>query len=109
MIASNLRFVKSRIDSIKHNQEVQLIAVSKARSSSEIQEAIDAGQLHFGENYLQESLDKITSLRGNNLTWHFIGPIQSNKTAGIAENFDWVIVLIDLRLQRDLVTREILI
>ena len=54
MIASNLRFVKSRIDSIKHNQEVQLIAVSKARSSSEIQEAIDAGQLHFGENYLQE-------------------------------------------------------
>ena len=90
MIASNLRFVKSRIDSIKHNQEVQLIAVSKARSSSEIQEAIDAGQLHFGENYLQESLDKITSLKGNNLTWHFIGPIQSNKTAGIAENFDWV-------------------
>ena len=90
MIASNLRFVKSRIDSIKHNQEVQLIAVSKARSSSEIQEAIDAGQVHFGENYLQESLDKITSLKGNNLTWHFIGPIQSNKTAGIAENFDWV-------------------
>ena len=90
MIASNLRFVKSRIDSIKHNQEVQLIAVSKARSSSEIQEAIDAGQLHFGENYLQESLDKITSLKGNNLTWHFIGPIQSNKTASIAENFDWV-------------------
>ena len=81
MIASNLRFVKSRIDSIKHNQEVQLIAVSKARSSSEIQDAIDAGQLHFGENYLQESLDKITSLKGNNLTWHFIGPIQSNKTA----------------------------
>ena len=90
MIASNLRFVKSRIDSIKHNQEVQLIAVSKARSSSEIQDAIDAGQLHFGENYLQESLDKITSLKGNNLTWHFIGPIQSNKTASIAENFDWV-------------------
>ena len=90
MIASNLRFVKSRIDSIKHNQEVQLIAVSKTRSSSEIQEAIDAGQLHFGENYLQESLDKITSLKGNNLTWHFIGPIQSNKTALISENFDWV-------------------
>ena len=90
MIASNLRFVKSRIDSIKHNQEVQLIAVSKSRSSSEIQEAIDAGQLHFGENYLQESLDKITSLKGNNLTWHFIGPIQSNKTTSIAENFDWV-------------------
>ena len=90
MIAENLKKVKSRIDSVKHEQKVQLIAVSKARSVTEIQEAVDAGQIHFGENYLQESLDKINSLKEKNLVWHFIGPIQSNKTASIAEKFDWV-------------------
>jgi len=90
MIAENLKKVKSRIDSVKHEQKVQLIAVSKARSVAEIQEAVDAGQKHFGENYLQESLDKINSLKEKNLVWHFIGPIQSNKTASISEKFDWV-------------------
>jgi len=90
MIAENLNKVKSRIDSVKHEQKVQLIAVSKARSVTEIQDALDAGQEHFGENYLQESLDKIDSLKEKNLVWHFIGPIQSNKTASIAEKFDWV-------------------
>ena len=90
MIADNLRLVRSRIDSINHDQNVVLIAVSKTRSISEIQEAVEAGQLHFGENYLQESLVKIATLRGNDIIWHFIGPIQANKTAGIAENFDWV-------------------
>jgi len=90
MIAENLKKVKSRIDSVKHEQKVQLIAVSKARSVTEIQEAVDAGQIHFGENYLQESLDKIDSFKEKNLIWHFIGPIQSNKTASIAEKFDWV-------------------
>ena len=63
MISDNLNFVKSRIESVKHDQEVELIAVSKTRSISEIQEAIDAGQFHFGENYLQESLEKIASLK----------------------------------------------
>ena len=90
MIAENLKKVKSRIDSVKHEQKVELIAVSKARSVTEIQEAVDAGQKHFGENYLQESLDKIDSFKEKNLVWHFIGPIQSNKTASIAEKFDWV-------------------
>jgi len=90
MIAENLKKVKSRIDSVKHEQKVQLIAVSKARSVTEIQEAVDAGQIHFGENYLQESLDKIDSFKEKNLIWHFIGPIQSNKTASIAEKFHWV-------------------
>tara|TARA_B110000467_G_scaffold28145_1_gene25370 strand:+ start:151 stop:678 length:528 start_codon:yes stop_codon:yes gene_type:complete len=51
---------------------------------------VNAGQVHFGENYLQESLDKISFFKERNLIWHFIGPIQSNKTALIAENFDWV-------------------
>jgi pyridoxal phosphate enzyme (YggS family) len=90
MIADNLKRVTSRINSIKCNQKVQLIAVSKTRSTSEIQEAINAGQVHFGENYLQESLDKISFFKESKLMWHFIGPIQSNKTASIAENFDWV-------------------
>ena len=90
MIAENLKKVKSRINSVKHEQKVQLIAVSKARSVTEIQEAVDAGQIQFGENYLQESMDKIDSFKEKNLVWHFIGPIQSNKTASIAEKFDWV-------------------
>ena len=90
MIADNLKRVTSRINSIECSHEVQLIAVSKTRSTSEIQEAVNAGQVHFGENYLQESLDKISFFKESKLIWHFIGPIQSNKTASIAENFDWV-------------------
>ena len=90
MIAGNLKRVTSRINSIECNHEVQLIAVSKTRSTAEIQEAVNAGQVHFGENYLQESLDKISFFKESKLIWHFIGPIQSNKTASIAENFDWV-------------------
>ncbi len=90
MISVNLHKVISRIDSIQSSQEVKLIAVSKTRSISEIQEAVDAGQLHFGENYLQESIDKINFFKGSGLVWHFIGPIQSNKTGSIVDNFDWV-------------------
>ena len=90
MISDNLKKVKSRIDSVQSSQDVELIAVSKTRSINEIQEAVDAGQIHFGENYLQESIDKIKYFEGNGLIWHFIGPIQSNKTTSIANHFDWV-------------------
>ena len=90
MISDNLKKVKSRIDSVQSSQHVELIAVSKTRSINEIQEAVDAGQIHFGENYLQESIDKIKHFEGNGLVWHFIGPIQSNKTTSIANHFDWV-------------------
>lgn len=90
VIKDNLVKVKNRINVVNHNQKVTLIAVSKTRSTTELQQAIDAGQQHFGENYLQEALEKIDALKGQNLIWHFIGPIQSNKTAKIAENFDWV-------------------
>ncbi|MDA8905076.1 YggS family pyridoxal phosphate-dependent enzyme [Candidatus Thioglobus sp.] len=90
MIADNLKRVTSRINSVKCSQKVQLIAVSKTRSTAEIQEVVNAGQVHFGENYLQESLDKISFFKESKLIWHFIGPIQSNKTASIAENFDWI-------------------
>jgi pyridoxal phosphate enzyme (YggS family) len=86
MIAQNIANIKKQIDYSK----VTLIAVTKTRSVNEIQQAVNAGQQHFGENYLQESIEKIQSLEGQNLIWHFIGPIQSNKTALIAQNFDWV-------------------
>ena len=90
MISDNLNQVKSRIDSVQSRKKVELIAVSKTRSTKEIQEAVDAGQVHFGENYLQESIEKINFFKGSGLIWHFIGPIQSNKTSAIADNFDWV-------------------
>jgi len=90
VIRSNLKKVKDRIVSVSHTKQVRLVAVSKTRTVGEIQQAIDAGQRDFGENYLQEALGKIDFLRDKSLVWHFIGPIQSNKTAKISENFDWI-------------------
>ncbi len=69
---------------------VQLLAVSKARSASEVREMALLGQLRYGENYLQEALQKIDDLQDISIEWHFIGPIQSNKSRAIAENFSWV-------------------
>jgi PLP dependent protein len=90
LIAENLKEVQERIHALDKNQQVTLIAVSKTKPASDLQQAIDAGQQHFGENYLQEALEKIDSLKNQNLIWHFIGPIQSNKTKQITQNFDWV-------------------
>ncbi len=69
---------------------VALLAVSKAVAPEAVRACAAAGQRAFGENYLQEALDKIALLRPLGLEWHFIGPIQSNKTRPIAENFHWV-------------------
>ena len=69
---------------------VTLLAVSKGQSSAAIDSAARAGIEHFGENFLQESLPKIESLAGRELTWHFIGRLQANKTRPVAENFSWV-------------------
>ena len=69
---------------------VQLLAVSKNFSVEHVFAAHSAGQADFGENYVQEGLEKIAALAHLPLTWHFIGPIQSNKTRPIAENFAWV-------------------
>lgn len=69
---------------------VTLMAVSKTRPARAVREAHAAGLVHFGENYLQEALDKQAGLADLPLTWHFIGPIQSNKTRAIAEHFAWV-------------------
>lgn len=69
---------------------VKLIAVSKAQPASALREAFAAGQSAFGENYLQEALDKQQELASLAIEWHFIGPIQSNKTQAIAQHFTWV-------------------
>jgi len=70
--------------------KVGLLAVSKTQPASAIRGAFAAGARDFGENYLQEALDKQADLTDLPLVWHFIGPIQSNKTKPIAEHFDWV-------------------
>jgi pyridoxal phosphate enzyme (YggS family) len=69
---------------------VRLLAVSKTRPVSDIKVAIACGQRHFGENYLQEAEVKIAALASERICWHYIGPIQSNKTRAIANSFDWV-------------------
>ena len=73
---------------------VRLLAVSKTFPAAQVLEAIAAGQHAFGENYLQEALDKIAAVAAalpqTHVEWHFIGPIQSNKTRSIAASFDWV-------------------
>ena len=71
--------------------EVQLLAVSKTKPAALVEEAYALGQRDFGENYLQEALEKITALSDKeDIVWHFIGPIQSNKTRDIAQHFQWV-------------------
>jgi PLP dependent protein len=70
--------------------EVSLVAVSKTRSAAEVAALADLGQRDFAENYLQEALGKIDALARRGLVWHFIGPIQTNKTRDIAAGFDWV-------------------
>ena len=75
----------------RKTNSVNLLAVSKTKPCSDIELAYAQGQKHFGENYLQESVEKVQTLSHlNDIVWHFIGPIQSNKTKAIAENFSWV-------------------
>ena len=94
-IASNLQAVNCAIAQAartaqRRTEDVMLLAVSKTFSAAAVREAYRAGQRVFGESYVQEALDKIAALRDLPLEWHFIGPIQSNKTRAIAENFAWV-------------------
>ncbi|MEL0068668.1 MAG: YggS family pyridoxal phosphate-dependent enzyme [Gammaproteobacteria bacterium] len=93
-IAFNLEQVLQRIAKSVNiyrtdNSDVQLIAVSKTRPPDAIREAWAQGQRMFGENYVQEAVAKINALQDLDIEWHYIGPIQSNKTALIAQNFDW--------------------
>lgn len=97
-IADNLQAVRERIDRAmkaarREPARVALLAVSKTHSSARIAEAHAAGQRAFGENYVQEALDKMQALQPValvGLEWHLIGPLQSNKTRIAAEHFDWV-------------------
>lgn len=81
---------------------VKLLAVSKTRPADDIRHAYKTGQKAFGENYLQEALEKITQLVDCDIEWHFIGPIQSNKTKEIAQHFDWVHSVDRLKIARRL-------
>ncbi len=95
MIADNLQRVRARISearlsSARPQRAVTLLAVSKTFGADAVRDAYAAGQIAFGENYIQEAVDKITTLADLPLQWHCIGPIQSNKTRLVAEHFDWV-------------------
>lgn len=85
-----LATIQSAQASSQYQQSVKLIAVSKAQPATAIREAYAAGQRIFGENYLQEALDKQAQLSDLAIEWHFIGPIQSNKTQPISQHFAWV-------------------
>lgn len=94
-IAANLQTVRQRIDAActaahRGVGEVQLLAVSKTFGPEAVREAFQGGQRAFGENYIQEAVEKIALLADLPLQWHCIGPVQSNKTRLVAAHFDWV-------------------
>lgn len=94
-IAENLAQVHAQIQAAcqaagRPASSVRLLAVSKTWGADAVRQAHAAGQTAFGENYIQEAVDKITELKALPLEWHCIGPIQSNKTRLVAEHFDWV-------------------
>jgi pyridoxal phosphate enzyme (YggS family) len=95
-IADNLKNVRQTIKNAsisvdRKENSVQLLAVSKTKPVEAVRKAIEAGQTRFGENYLQDAIEKIEALKDEaDIEWHFIGPIQSNKTRSIALHFDWV-------------------
>ena len=102
-IASRLQAVRARIERAAHAcgrnpADVSLLAVSKTWPASHVREAAAAGQRAFGENYVQEGADKVAELAGLDLEWHFIGPLQSNKTKAVAASFHWLHSLDRLRI-----------
>jgi pyridoxal phosphate enzyme (YggS family) len=94
-LSSKLENLSSRLSSAclkigRSPSEVRILAVSKRHSANKIRELHLAGQLSFGENYIQEALEKQAELAELPIEWHFIGPVQSNKTRDIAEHFSWI-------------------
>jgi PLP dependent protein len=94
IIADSLQAIQANIQRAKlaasRTDAITLLAVSKAQTADKLRAAYLAGQRAFGENYVQEAINKQTELSDLAIEWHFIGPIQSNKTALIAQHFDWV-------------------
>jgi len=106
-LENRLRSVLSRIEAAERAAcrdigGVALLAVSKGHSADAVRDLAEAGQSRFGESYLKEALDKLEAVGRDGLEWHFIGPIQSNKTRGIAEHFDWVQSVDRLKIARRL-------
>ena len=106
-IAQNIKSIKSLIHDAEKKYgrtsgSVQLLAVSKTRPKEDIYAAFGENQQHFGENYLQDALSKIEEMKEASIEWHFIGPIQSNKTRQIAENFQWVHTIDRLKIAQRL-------
>ncbi len=108
-IANNLQHVRDRIQQACSEVQrppdgVTLLAVSKTFPASAVREAFEAGQRAFGENYVQEGVDKIAELATlrAQITWHLIGPLQSNKTRVVAEVFDWVHTIDRLKIAQRL-------
>jgi hypothetical protein len=106
-IQTRLLAVRARIDAAcqaanRNPQTVTLLAVSKTFGPDAVREAHAAGQTAFGENYIQEAVEKIAALRDLPLQWHCIGPIQSNKTRLVAEHFDWVHTIDRLKIAQRL-------
>ncbi|GJK54137.1 YggS family pyridoxal phosphate enzyme [Enterobacter cloacae] len=105
-IAHNLAQVRDKISAAatrcgRASEEITLLAVSKTKPASAIANAIEAGQHAFGENYVQEGVDKIRFFQEHgktDLQWHFIGPLQSNKSRLVAEHFDWCHTIDRLRI-----------
>jgi pyridoxal phosphate enzyme (YggS family) len=94
-IHANIANVRERVSRAaekvgRRGEDITLMAVSKTRGEDAVRAAASGGVRDLGENYLQEALDKIGATRNLDIVWHFIGPIQSNKTRAIAEHFDWV-------------------
>jgi PLP dependent protein len=96
-IADNLQAIRARL---QHARGVTLLAVSKGQPVERIEQAVAAGQNAFGENYVQEALEKMQLLP--RLEWHLIGPLQSNKTRAAAERFDWVQTVASEKIARRL-------
>ena len=94
-LSENLKKVRESINTYC-STKVRLIAVSKKFPIEDINCLIDSGHLEFGENYLQEALEKIKKTNNKKVKWHYIGRIQSNKIGKIVDNFDWVHTLSDL-------------
>jgi len=99
-IRQRISDAEGRFDRVPNS--VQLLAVSKTKPVTDIQAAIDAGQTCFAENYLQEAVEKIISLKNPQLIWHFIGSIQSNKTRDIAQHFHWAHTIDRIKIARRL-------
>ena len=94
-LSENLNKVRANIKTYC-SQKVTLIAVSKKFPVEDINFLIDRGHLEFGENYIQEALEKIKKVKNNKVRWHYIGRIQSNKIGKIVDNFDWIHTLSNL-------------